>query len=183
MKRATMLDAIKWSIWAWAEVDADCISNCWRHTRYLEIPSDDPVEELNATSSAPLELTESSETIDIVSLREDLKSVDALLSELRHRGVINERLTGSESLDSIDEVPPMQSDLLDAPESSTSESEIEDTPDIRNETQQGTGEKETSSAMSDGSQDNVASEPELHNRYRPIREHKDAVRNIDWLME
>ncbi|KAM9889927.1 hypothetical protein OXX79_011790 [Metschnikowia pulcherrima] len=77
----------------------------------------------------------------------------------------------------------MQSDLLDAPESSTSESEIEDTPDIRNETQQGTGEKETSSAMSDGSQDNVASEPELHNRYRPIREHKDAVRNIDWLME
>lgn len=90
-----------------------------------------------------MELTELSGTIDIVSLREDLKSVDALLSELHRRGVINERLTSSEFLDLIDEVPPMQSDLLDTPESS----EIEDTLDIRNETQQGTGEKETSSLL------------------------------------
>ncbi|KAF7999587.1 hypothetical protein HF325_006263 [Metschnikowia pulcherrima] len=86
-------------------------------------------------------------------------------------------------LDLIDEVPPMQSGLLDAPESSISKSEIKHTLDIENETQQGTGEKETSSAMSDGSQDNAALEPGLHNRYKPICEHKDVVKKIDWLME
>ncbi|KAM9909569.1 hypothetical protein OXX69_005300, partial [Metschnikowia pulcherrima] len=82
-----------------------------------------------------------------------------------------------------DEVLPMQTEFLDTPESSTSESEIKDTLDIRNKTQQGTGEKKTSSAMSDGSQDNAASEPGLHIRYKPIREHKDVVKKIDWLME
>ncbi|QBM90131.1 Tc5 transposase DNA-binding domain-containing protein [Metschnikowia aff. pulcherrima] len=183
VKRVTMLDAIKWSICAWAEVDADCIYHCWRHTRYFEIPLDDPVEVVDEALLGSLELTGLSGMIDIVSLREDLETVDALLSELRRRGVINDRLTGGEFLDLIDEVPPMQSEFLDTRESRTSESEIKDTLDIGNETQQETGEKESCSAMSDGSQDNAALKPGLHNRYVPISEHKDVVKKIDWLME
>ena len=38
MKSATMLDALKWGIWAWDEVDADCIYHCWRHTGYFRNP-------------------------------------------------------------------------------------------------------------------------------------------------
>lgn len=63
----------------------------------------------------------------------------------------------------------MQSDYLDTLKTFASECETEDTIDIGDKTQK----QETFSAMGDGSQDNNALEPGIHNKYKQIREHKE----------
>ncbi|KAM9898102.1 hypothetical protein OXX79_006490 [Metschnikowia pulcherrima] len=174
MKRATMLDALKWGIWAWDEVDADCIYHCWRHTGYFRKPSDNPAETASKTSSGSADSTESSEMINVSSLEEDIRVVYSLLVELRRRKIIDENITGVEFSDSIEETPPLQTEESDSSESATSEDEIEQTLDIRNETPLGTDQV---------SQDDSHVESETNNRCKPIFEHKEALKSIDYLVQ
>ncbi|KAM9894859.1 hypothetical protein OXX79_008441 [Metschnikowia pulcherrima] len=174
MKRATMLDAVKWGIWAWDEVDADCIYHCWRHTGYFKKPSDNPVKSASETLSGSADSTESSEMIHVSSLEEDIGVVDGLLAELHRRKIIDENITGMEFLDSIGETPLLQAEEAHSSESATVENEIEQTLAIRNETPLETDQV---------SQDDSHVESGTDNRYKSIYEHKEALKSIDYLVE
>ncbi|KAJ8139256.1 hypothetical protein OY671_007532 [Metschnikowia pulcherrima] len=140
----------------------------------LKTPSDNPAEIASETSSGSADSTESSEIINVSSLEEDIRVVDGLLVELRRRKIIDESITGVEFLDSIEETPPLQTEESDSSESATSEDELEQALDIRNEIPLGADQV---------SQDDSHVESESDSRCKPIFEHKEALKSIDYLVQ
>lgn len=112
--------------------------------------------------------------INVSSLEEDIRVVDGLLVELRRRKIIHENITGVEFLDLIEETPPLQTEEVVSLESATLEDEIEQTLDIRNETPLGTDQV---------FQDDSHVESETNNRCKPIYEHKEALKSMDYLVQ
>ncbi|KAM9929889.1 hypothetical protein OXX59_000896 [Metschnikowia pulcherrima] len=150
------------------------VSTCWRHTGYLKKSSNNHVETASETLSCSADSTELSEKIHVSSLEEDIRVVDGLLVELRRRKIIDENITGMEFLDSIEETPFLQTEEADSSESATVENEIEQTLAIRNETPLGTDQV---------SRDDSHVERGSNNRYKPIYEHNEALKSINYLVE